>query len=131
MSQHLTIGPLSKRARVNIETIRYYEREKLLPAPPRSAGGYRLYGEDHLHRLVFIRRSRELGFSLDEIRNLLRMVDGGYTCGEVQQLTLEHLASIRRKLADLRRLERTLKTIASQCDGGTVPHCPVIDALSA
>lgn len=131
MSQQLTIGPLSKRAQVNIETIRYYEREKLLPAPPRSDSGYRLYGEDHLHRLVFIRRSRELGFSLDEIRNLLRMVDGGYTCGEVQQLTLEHLASIRRKLADLRRLERTLKTVASQCDGGTVPHCPVIDALSA
>lgn len=129
MEERLTIGPLSKLTRVNIETIRYYEREKLLPPLPRSDGGYRLYGPEHLRRLVFIRRGRELGFSLDEIRGLLQMVNGGYTCGEVQNLTLDHLASIRKKLTDLRRLERTLKTIAAQCDGGTVPNCPVIDAL--
>ena len=129
MEERLMIGPLSKRTRVKIETIRYYEREKLLPPPPRSDGGYRLYGPEHLRRLVFIRRGRELGFSLDEIRGLLQMVDGGYTCGEVQDLTLDHLAGIRKKLTDLRRLERTLKTIAAQCDGATVSNCPVIDAL--
>ena len=130
MREPMTIGPLSKRTQVNIETIRFYEREKLLPAPPRSDGGYRLYGDEHLRRLVFIRRGRELGFSLDEIRDLLLMVDGGYTCGEVQELTLEHLARVRDKLADLRRLEKTLKSIAAQCVGGVIPHCPVIDALS-
>ena len=129
MPDQLTIGPLSKRTQVNIETIRYYEREGLLPAPPRSEGGYRLYGDEHLRRLVFIRRGRELGFSLDEVRDLLQMVDGGYTCGEVQALTLEHLGSVRKKVADLRRLERTLKNIAAQCEGGAVPDCPVIDAL--
>ena len=129
MTNQLTIGPLSKRAQVNVETIRYYEREGLLPSPPRSQGGYRLYGDESLRRLVFIRRARELGFSLDEVRGLLQMVDGGYTCGEVRALTLEHLSDIRKKLADLRRLERTLKDIAAQCEGGTVPDCPVIDAL--
>ena len=125
----LTIGPLSKRVGMNIETIRYYEREGLVPAPPRSGGGYRLYNEHHRKRLVFVRRSRELGFSLDEVRELLNMVDGGYTCGEVRGLTLEHLADVKQKLADLRRLERTLKKIASQCEGGDVPDCPLIDAL--
>ena len=124
-----TIGPLSKRIEMNIETIRYYERAGLVPAPPRTEGGYRLYDEEHRRRLVFIRRSRELGFSLDEVRELLEMVDGGYTCGEVRSLTLEHLANVKQKLSDLRRLERTLKRVASECDGSDAPECPLIDAL--
>ena len=124
-----TIGPLSKRIEMNIETIRYYERAGLVPAPPRTEGGYRLYAEEHRRRLVFIRRSRELGFSLDEVRELLEMVDGGYTCGEVRSLTLEHLANVKQKLSDLRRLERTLKRVADECDGGDAPECPFIDAL--
>lgn len=122
-------GELAEASGCNIETVRFYERTALLPAPPRSAGGHRLYSQDHLRRLVFIRRSRDLGFTLDEVRSLLDLVDGGYTCGEVQALTLQHLESVREKLADLRRLERTLAGIAAQCDGGTVPECPVIDAL--
>ena len=101
--ERLTIGPLSKRVGLNIETVRYYERAGLLPPPPRTEGGYRIYGDDHLKRLVFVRRSRELGFSLDEVRGLLGMVDGGYTCGEVHSLTLAHLTDIRKKVADLRR----------------------------
>ena len=72
-----TIGVLSKGTGCNIETIRYYEHIGLLPEPPRSQGGHRLYEEDHLGRLTFIRRSRELGFTLDEVRGLLRLVDGG------------------------------------------------------
>ncbi|MDH3920601.1 MAG: MerR family transcriptional regulator, partial [Rhodospirillales bacterium] len=88
----LTIGALSKNTGCNIETIRYYERIGLLPAPPRSAGGHRLYGEVLLKRLTFIRRGRELGFTLDDIRGLLGLVDGGaYTCAEVKALTLDHL----------------------------------------
>ncbi len=126
----ITIGGLSKRTRVNIETIRYYERIGVLPAPPRTSGGHRLYGEDHLKRLTFVRRSRELGFPLEEVRGLLRMVDGdGYTCDEVKVLTLDHLAEIRGKIADLRRLEKVLKDMAAQCEGGSVPDCPIIDAL--
>ncbi len=125
-----TIGALSKGTGCNIETIRYYERIGLLPEPPRSPGGHRLYGEDHLRRLTFIRRSRELGFTLDEVRGLLRLVDGGsYTCTEVKALTLDHAAELRRKVADLRRMKRVLEEMAAECEGGEVPECPIIDAL--
>jgi MerR family mercuric resistance operon transcriptional regulator len=126
----LTIGALSKRTAVNIETIRFYERANILPKPPRSAGGHRVYGEDHVKRLSFVHRSRKLGFSLDEVRALLQIVDGGrYTCSEVKAITLDHLEDVRRKIADLRRLERTLADVAGKCRGGKVPDCPVIDAL--
>ena len=126
----MLIGTLSKQTGCHIETIRYYERIKLLPKPPRSEGGHRLYDRDQLKRLVFIRRSRELGFSLDEIRTLLRLVDGKrYTCFEVKTITEKHLGDVGKKISDLRRLQKTLRTISSQCDGGLVPDCPIIDAL--
>jgi MerR family transcriptional regulator, mercuric resistance operon regulatory protein len=125
------IGALSKDAAVNIETIRYYERVGIMPKPLRTEGGHRVYDVDQLKRLVFIRRTRELGFSLDEIRALLELVDGGdYTCAEVQGMTLAHADNIRKKIADLRRMERVLKDMAAQCDGGDVPECPIVDALS-
>src|SRR3546814_10670552 len=90
------IGDLSGRTGVNIETIRYYERIGIMPEPPRSAGRQRVYDSGHIKRLAFIRRSRELGFSLDEVRALLTLVDGGdYTCGEVHEMTLAHIADIR------------------------------------
>jgi MerR family transcriptional regulator, mercuric resistance operon regulatory protein len=127
----LTIGALSRRTGVNIETIRFYERVGILPKPPRSAGGHRIYSQEQLMRLGFVRRSRELGFSLDEVRGLLQLVDGGrYTCAEVKAITLDHLADVRRKIADLRRLEQTLADVAGKCRGGKVPDCPVIEALS-
>jgi MerR family mercuric resistance operon transcriptional regulator len=126
----LTIGALSKRTGVNIETIRFYERVGILPKPPRSAGGHRIYSQDELMRLGFVRRSRELGFSLAEVRGLLRLVDGGsHTCAEVKAVTLDHLADVRRKIADLRRLEQTLADVAGKCRGGKVPDCPVIEVL--
>jgi MerR family mercuric resistance operon transcriptional regulator len=126
----LAIGALSSRTGVNIETIRFYERIGILPRPPRSPGGHRVYDEDHLKRLSFVRRSRELGFSLDEVRGLLQLVDGGeYTCAEVKAITLGHLADIRRKIADLRRLERTLAELAGKCRGTRVPDCPVVETL--
>ena len=127
-----SIGALSERTGVNIETIRYYERIGVMPEPPRSTGRQRVYDSGHLKRLAFIRRSRELGFSLDEVRALLALVDGGdYTCGEVHAVTLAHIADIRRKIADLRRMERVLKGMAAQCEGGDVPECPILDALTA
>jgi MerR family mercuric resistance operon transcriptional regulator len=126
----MLIGELSGRTGCNIETIRYYERIGLLPPPPRSAGGHRLYGVDHLKRLTFIRRGRQLGFALKEVRGLLAMVDGGgQTCDEVQALTLAHLDEVRRKIADLKAMERVLDAMAAECEGGTVPACPVIGAL--
>ena len=130
MDPQFSIGALSKTTNCNIETIRYYEREGLLPNPPRTDGGHRVYSEEHLKRLTFIRRSRQLGFTLEEVRRLLRMVDGGhYTCAEVKTLTLEHLCDIRGKLADLRKLERVLKDLADKCNGDETPECPIVDTL--
>ena len=125
-----TSGELAERVGVNTETIRYYEREGLLPSPPRTSGGHRSYSHDHLKRLTFIRRSRELGFAMADIRDLLALVDGGtYTCGEIKALALEHADSVRRKVADLRRMEKTLRRVSSECEGGAMPECPIIDAL--
>ena len=122
----LTIGTSG----VKIETIRFYERVGILPRAPRSAGRHRIYDRNLLKRLVFVRRSRELGFSLEEIRDLLRLVDGEcHTCAEVKALTLEHLADVQRKIADLSRLKRTLTQVAAKCRGGRVPDCPIIDTL--
>jgi MerR family mercuric resistance operon transcriptional regulator len=124
------IGQLSERTGCNIENIRYYEREGLLPAPPRSDGGQRLYDEEHLKRLTFIRRSRELGFAPREVRGLLEMVDReDFTCDEVHGFTINHLTDVRGKISDLRRLERVLKKMAAECSGGTTPDCPILDTL--
>lgn len=127
----LPIGELSRLTGVNIETIRYYERIRMLPAPPRTGGGRRVYGPVQVQTLTFIRRSRELGFTLEEIRNLLGLVEGGHACGEVKAAALLHLGSIKRKIADLRRMERTLVRTAALCEGGDAPYCPILDALSA
>jgi MerR family mercuric resistance operon transcriptional regulator len=128
----LPIGELSLLSGVNIETIRYYERIEMLPAPPRAANGRRVYDPSHLRILAFIRRSRELGFSLDEIRALIRL--GGpekATCREVRKIAMHHLEEIRTKLEDLRRLERVLANTVAQCTGKTAPDCPVLDILDS
>ncbi len=126
----VAIGGLSQKTGCHIGTIRYYETIGLLPKPLRSEGGHRLYGADQIKRLVFIRRSRELGFSLDNIRGLLELVDRRrYTCQQVKAVTERHLESVREKVAGLRRLEKTLAGIAARCQGKAVPDCPIIDAL--
>jgi MerR family mercuric resistance operon transcriptional regulator len=130
-SSGLAIGALSARTGCNIETIRYYERIGILAAPPRTAAGQRVYSAADLDRLNFVRRARELGFTLDRIRQLLAMVDGGVsTCGEVQAITLDHLAEVKHKIADLRRLQRALRAMADQCQGGDIPHCPIVETLA-
>src|SRR5215470_13567888 len=129
-SEGLPIGALSAQSGVNIETIRYYEKIGIMPKPTRSAGGFRIFDSDHVKRLHFVRRGRELGFSLDELRGLLCLVDGhAYTCAEVHALTIAHLEDIRRKILDLRRLQRVMSEMAAQCTADQVPECPVIDAL--
>ncbi len=128
--QGLLIGEISRRTGVNIETIRYYERIEVMPKPKRSEGGQRLYNELQLNRLTFIKRSRELGFSLKEVRTLLTLIDSGeMTCSEVHTLTVEHLREVRGKIADLRKLERALKALAAQCSLGDVSDCPIVETL--
>ena len=129
-NQRFSIGELSKQTGCKVETIRYYEKVGLFPAPPRTVGGHRLYGSDHAKRLSFIRRSRELGFSLDEIRALLRLADGReIDCGRVKEITLHHVQCVKEKIKDLRNLERTLTAISNECEGGIAPCCPIIEAL--
>jgi MerR family mercuric resistance operon transcriptional regulator len=126
----MTIGQISELTGVNIETIRYYEKIRLLPPPPRAANGRRVYGPTESRVLAFVRRSRELGFSLDEIRALLRL--GGpdkASCREVRDIATLHLDDIRAKISDLRKLERLLATTVARCSGTTAPECPVLDIL--
>ena len=131
-AERITRGRLAQLTSCNIETIRYYEGAGLMPKPKRSEGGYRLYDHTDVRRLSFVRRCRELGFSLEEIRGLLDLVDGGgYSCGEIQNMTLAHANDIRKTLADLRRMERILKDMAAKCEGGDVPECPILEALSS
>jgi len=128
----LPIGELSRRTRVHIETIRYYERIKMLPAPPRTASGRRVYGPAEAQTLAFIRRSRELGFTLDEIRALLALSakNGHDACAEVRELAASHLKEVRAKIADLRAMECVLADAVRRCDTGETPGCPLIDTLS-
>lgn len=128
---HFPIGALSTATGVNIETIRYYEKIGLMPTPPRNEGRQRIYNASHLKRLTFIRRGRELGFSLDQVRDLLGLVRGhDLTCADVKTMTDAHVTDIRRKVKDLRKLERVLTQLSAQCCGDAVPDCPILDALS-
>ena len=108
-AEHFPIGEFSRLTGVNIETIRYYERIKMLPAPPRTPSGRRVYGPSDLRVVAFIRRSRELGFSLDEIRALLRLgAPRTASCREVKDIATHHLQDVRAKISDLAKLERLL-----------------------
>ena len=127
----IQIGELSRRTSCNIETIRYYERIGLLPVPPRR-GRYRSYSREDVARLGFVRRARELGFTLDEVRALLGLAAGGQaSCTEVRELAASHLQDVRARIADLRRMERVLADSVRACDAGQDPGCPLLDALGA
>lgn len=129
--REFTIGQLSRLAKVNIETIRYYEKIGIMPNPPRNSSGYRVYSAPHFERLSFVRRSRELGFSQPEVRKLLTLVDEHtYTCAEVKEMTARQLSNVRDKIKDLSKLEKVLAMMVSECDGGAVPDCPIVDILS-
>jgi MerR family mercuric resistance operon transcriptional regulator len=127
-----TIGELSKRTDVHIETIRYYEKIGIMPNPPRNSSGYRIYSAPHLERLSFIRRSRELGFSQAEVRKLLTLVDEHqYTCAEVREMTVRQRLTVRNKIKDLRKLEQALTAMVDECAGGDIPDCPIIYTMFA
>ncbi|WP_369060913.1 helix-turn-helix domain-containing protein [Caulobacter sp. 73W] len=127
----LTIGDLARAAGVKVETVRYYERIGLLPTPPRTAGNYRAYGEAERGRLAFIRRARELGFPIDQVRTLLDLADQrDQSCATVDTLAHAHLAVVERKIADLQALGRELSGMIDQCGRGAIADCRIIAALA-
>jgi DNA-binding transcriptional MerR regulator len=128
----LTIGQLSKQADVKVVTIRYYEGLKLMPVPPRTEANYRVYDRHQLRRLRFIRRCRNLGFTLDQIRELLNLsTQAAKECSRVDRITEEHLKEIESKVADLRRLAAELRRIKNCCPGkGLIANCRILEALS-
>ena len=121
---------LARATGCNLETIRYYETVGIMPDPPRTAKGYRSYDDTHVRRLKFVMRSRDLGFSLDEIRGLLGLVDDrSQTCAQVQTVAETHLADVQAKIVDLTRIARVLSETVARCTGDAAPQCAVIDTL--
>lgn len=134
MNEHpeaLTIGAVAASAQVGVETIRFYQRKRLLGEPQRPAGGIRRYGQADVARVRFIKSAQRLGFSLDEVAGLL-VLDDGTRCAEARTLAEAKLADVQHKLADLRRIERVLKALIGQCSTrrGQV-RCPLIGALQS
>lgn len=126
----MLIGELSNRTGCIVETIRFYERIGIMPDPPRSPGGQRIYNDEHEKRLTFIRRGNELGFSLKEVREMLGMVDGGdYSCDDIQAIAVAHIEEVKHKIADLRKIKKVLENMAKQCETGIVPECPIVEAM--
>jgi MerR family mercuric resistance operon transcriptional regulator len=126
------VGELAARSGVKSETVRYYEKACLMPEPPRSPGGHRLYRREHLKRLSFIRRARELGFPIRQVRELLNFIDEpSHTCGEVKGMAMRQAREVQRKIDDLQRLRDALNQMAARCNGGgySIENCPIIDAL--
>jgi MerR family mercuric resistance operon transcriptional regulator len=128
----LTIGRVAEQAEVSIDTIRFYEQRGLLPKPARTAAGYRLYTLDTIERLNFIRRSKMLGFTLEEIILLLKLQDTGGAKAEVRAVTRSKLKQIEMKINDLQRMRDVLSDLEHDCAGsGNARACPIIEALSA
>jgi Cu(I)-responsive transcriptional regulator len=127
----MNIGELARAAATKAETIRYYERIGLLPPPPRTAGNYRDYSAEHVSRLAFTRRARDLGFSIEQIRALFDLADHKeQSCEAVDAIAHEHLVEVKRKLAYLSALRRELESLIGQCRHGTVAECRILEALA-
>ena len=123
---------LARLTGCNLETIRYYEGIGLMPDPPRTASGHRRYGTAHVERLSFVMRARDLGFTMEEIRGLLSLVDrGSHTCAEVERMGRHHLEVVRDKIRDLKAIETVLAQTIARCTGSDTPDCPLLDVLSA
>jgi DNA-binding transcriptional MerR regulator len=131
-NERFSIGELSKATGVKVVTIRYYEHVKLVPVPPRTTGNYRVYRREHLNRLQFVRRCRDLGFTLNQLRDLLRLsVQSRSRCSGIDRITKNHLKDIEAKISDLRRLARELRRIKNGCPGkGRVADCRILAALT-
>lgn len=126
----MKIGELARSTGTKVETIRFYEKIGLLAAPDRTEGNYRDYSRPHLARLSFVRRARDLGFTLDQVRALLTLADDrDQSCSAVDIVAREHLAQIDQKIADLQALRRELGGLISQCGQGAISECRIIEAL--
>lgn len=127
----LTIGHLASTTGAKVETIRFYEKTGLLPTPARTEGNYRAYTAEHLNRLSFIRRARDLGFSLEQVRELLALADDrNRSCSAIDAIATEHRLEVERKIRDLQALKAELDNLIDQCSCGTVAECRIIEALS-
>lgn len=131
VTKPLTIGQVARRTGVGVETLRFYEREGLIAEPPRRASGYRQYPEDAVSRVRFIRRAKELGFSLKEIRELLCLrVDPSTTCADIKRRTEAKIAHIEEKIRALQTIQGALGRLAAACKGrGPASECPILEAL--
>ena len=127
----LTIGKLARRAGLGIETVRFYEREGLVAPPPRTASNYRVYPEEEVARLLFIKRAKALGFTLNEIRELLALSHDPHTTrADIKERTLAKIEDVERKIRDLARIKKALEHLATECDGvGPLEGCPIIAAM--
>lgn len=126
-----SIGVLAEATGTKVETVRYYERIGLLSKPGRTSSNYRSYSEAHLGRLSFIRRARDLGFTLDQVRTLLGLAESRDSdCCAVDAIAQDHLADIERKIVDLRALRRELRDLVGQCRKGVIAECRIVGALS-
>jgi len=131
MDARYSIGDLGRQTGTKVQTIRYYEQIGVMPEPVRTAGGQRRYGQTHLDRLAFIRHSRELGFSLEQIRSLLDLSDRpDRPCAEADRIAQANLRAVRRRIQSLRALEAELERMVAECNGGRVCDCRVIEVLS-
>ncbi|MGW8269527.1 MAG: MerR family transcriptional regulator [Burkholderiales bacterium] len=128
-ARSMTIGTLAREARVNVETVRYYQRRRLLGVPARPLGGVRRYGEDALARIEFIKRAQDLGFTLDEIAALLRL-ERFSACRPARALAAKKLALVEARLHDLGRLKQVLEELIARCDAGAARGCAIIESLS-
>ncbi|GIX34594.1 MAG: Cu(I)-responsive transcriptional regulator [Lysobacteraceae bacterium] len=126
----MKISEASQASGCHLETIRYYERIGLMPSPTRTGSGYRSYSEQDVERLRFITRGRDLGFSLDEIRSLMRLdQDGDLACEDVTRLAQQHLIDVQERIRDLQRVARELERTIRSCGGGVRAQCAILDAL--
>jgi DNA-binding transcriptional MerR regulator len=131
VAEKLTIGKLAGATGTKVETIRYYEQIGLLPEPERSAANYRTYDESHLRRLSFIRRARDLGFSIDQVRELMGLANlRDQSCMAVDVIANQHRAAITRKITDLTALAGELDALIESCSRNTVADCRIIEALA-
>src|SRR5216683_1386319 len=131
MEANLTIGRLAASAQVNVETVRYYQRRGLMREPARPTGSVRRYSNDDVRRIRFIKRAQQLGFTLEEITNLLKLEDGR-SCRETERLAQQKLRLVESRLADLGRLRKTLRELIGRCESGRGKiTCPIIESLVA